>query len=91
MIPSITVNPNNPVRIHPAGELPNMKFNIAPVRIIKLFENTVITVLSISKSNFLNNTLSLLHRLLRDFQRFPLLHPVVSLDCLRSKISRNST
>ena len=41
------VNPNNPVRIHPAIELPNMKFIIAPVRIIKLFENIAITALSI--------------------------------------------
>lgn len=51
----MTVNTNNPIRIHPAGELLNMKFNIAPVRIIKLFKNIVITVLSITKSNFLNN------------------------------------
>lgn len=55
MIPSITVNPNKPRRIHPAGELSNMKFIIAPVRIIKLFENIVITVLSIFRTNFLNN------------------------------------
>lgn len=56
MIPSITVNTNNPVRIHPAGELSNMKFNIAPVSNIKLLENIVITVLSISKLGFQDNT-----------------------------------
>ena len=49
--PSTEVNPNKPKRIHPAGELLNMKFIIAPVRIIKLFKNITISVLSISKSN----------------------------------------
>ena len=55
-MPSTQVNPNKPKRIHPATELSNMKFNIAPVRIIRLFKNIVITVLSISKSNFQDNT-----------------------------------
>ena len=55
MISVTQVIPNNPKRIHPAGELLNMKFIIAPVRIIKLFENIVITGLSIPKSDFRDN------------------------------------
>ena len=65
MIPITQVNPNNPNRIHPAIGLSNIKFIIAPVRIIRLLLNIVITVLSIFKSNFQDNTLLLLQPLLQ--------------------------